>query len=154
MASGVERKVRLKTNKTVRKYFTEALTMVRRLMGAGQTGTDELNRNGALLFGSKFKGVLAKDEFTGTKPGFYIVNLDTHTKKGSHWVAIVRLPRTNFAIVYDTFGRRVFGKGKQWQYVDPIVPERANQADCGQRCIAFLVMAEDFGLRLTEQIAK
>jgi len=115
-------------------------------MGKGETETDELEMVCKALFGSQFVGVVASDEFSGKKHGYYIINLDRHTQPGSHWVGCIRPENTDYAIIYDTYGREVFGGASQWHYVDPIVQEGVSGSDCGQRCVAFLVTCHDLNL--------
>lgn len=81
----------------------------------------------------------------------YILNKSLSGGKGEHWVAIWQENGDHYC--FDSFGRSidrimpVFDRnaGGGVIYNDDVI-QKDSQEDCGQRCIAFLILANKFGI--------
>lgn len=86
----------------------------------------------------QFKGVYSKDTLDDNlQYGFYIINLDISTNKGTHWVAYYRNKIMN--VYFDSFGMPPL----DILNIKPIVMnseqiQNENSIMCGQYCIAFI----------------
>jgi hypothetical protein len=128
--------------------YSDALRLVHELLGHDETVGELLHEVGQYLFGGQWNGVKARDELTDLKNGFYIANLDTHDQPGSHWVALAVKPKV--AYYFDSFARPV---EKTLKLKDPkrIIVQESNPdivqpmkaEDCGQRCLAWLMLFHD-----------
>lgn len=122
------------------------------ILGNGATNLGELDNLCKKLFGSKFAGISTSDKLIDldfNKP-YCIYNLDTSKESGSHWIAVVLYEHKKI-IIYDSFGR----------YSEDIIPNLTNNYDsidtdhdaeqktkeynCGQRCVAFLLLYDRYG---------
>ena len=98
------------------------------VMGEATTSEDEIERAGKALFGGRFNGAFAADE-RFPEAGYSIVNTETRQTGGAHWLAIAN------GLLYDSFGRDQSGDAEQ----------HVVQKDCGQRCLAWLCVYDEFG---------
>jgi hypothetical protein len=80
-----------------------------------------------------------------------IINLDDSTQPGSHWIALYRTGSRG-TIVYDSFGRKaskiLFKKAKELKkYIntESDAEQKKIEENCGQRCIAWLLLCEIYG---------
>ena len=109
---------------------------------ANITGEDELRKAGKHLFGSKFRGVIARDELTVPRMlrsgESCILNLDKRNQPGSHWIAIVK--DTEF-ITYDSFGRKLTNS----RHTEDDAEQHIIEENCGQRCLAWLCVYYKYG---------
>lgn len=91
----------------------------------------------------KFLGVYAKDQLPKyAHRGYYVINLDTSDKPGSHWVALEINKKG--AIFFDSYGLKPkdvyilrFLKGKKIKYNQKHV-QHPLSTTCGQWCIYFI----------------
>ena len=103
----------------------------------------EINRIGKAILGKKFLGVYPLDKIPYIYEGGLVVNTQTSTLPGEHWIAIFNSP--NVIKVFDPFGfyypsivvNRVNAMGKQVEYnktryQDPL------SMNCGQHCLLWL----------------
>lgn len=111
----------------------------------GTTSRDELNAVGTEMLGKRFCGTfaLSEDVPIGRQAPYAILNTDD--APGEHWVAVA-LSSTGKPVVYDSFGRSELGDhtGDAEQHMV--------EKNCGQRCLAWLVLAEQRGLRAARKI--
>jgi hypothetical protein len=100
-------------------------------MGGDTTTESQLNHVGKALFGKKFGGVFASNE----KPrGRYaIVNTKSRGTGGEHWLALTP------GLVYDSFGRQKYGDNSG------DAEQAMKETNCGQRCLAFLLVYDELG---------
>jgi hypothetical protein len=130
--------------------------IVRPKLGFTTTFGRTLNNYMKKIVGSKFHGVYPSDKIpklTNNKP-YAIINLDTSTGPGSHWVAIAKSGAN--IIVYDSFGRKsrkilssVFKSGNGLvKDTDYDAEQSQSELSCGQRSCAWLVMVNSFGSKL------
>ena len=140
------RKYRLKF---IRKFGRKALDNV------------QLTNTGKHLFRGKYKGTFAQDELFKLSPGYYIINTDTKTGKGIHWVAMILTAKT--AYLYDSYARnpqkilkhltRRLGDKKIKIKSDRKDSEQtAKQITCGHACLAWLSIAHEKGVRSAMKI--
>jgi hypothetical protein len=89
---------------------------------------------------------------------YFIMNVDRRGLGGTHWVAVARGPAGQ-RLLYDSFGRtskRLMpdyyharpqdGGARYVEDVDRDVEQRDTEANCGQRCLAFLLVADRVSL--------
>jgi hypothetical protein len=112
------------------------------------TTGSQLLKYGRLFFGRKFTGVFARDQMP-VNFQYMIVNLDNSDEPGSHWMACVR--DTNGVLVYDSFGRNIP------LFVNQINTEsdqeqHIQEENCGQRCLAFLLVYDYYGFNIAKKI--
>jgi len=133
---------------------------IEKLIGNGITMGSTLEFVGRSLFGNKFHGVYPSDripELTARRP-YAIINLDSSDQEGSHWVALKRVSgnRSQF-MLYDSFGRKhtkILPTLKLKNVIDTDDdPEQSEkEMNCGQRSLAWLLVAEYFGDRVAYTI--
>ncbi len=118
-------------------------TIVKHLDNNKSTYDSELRKAGNRLFGKKFKGVFPKDKIPIMKnKDMCIFNLDKSNESGSHWCAMYKDGKHK--VVYDSFGRKVMGKG--YKYTDKDKEQKKKEENCGQRCLAWLCCAHYYGI--------
>lgn len=127
--------------------FKRALKFVEGVLGNNETDSEQLNKVGKYLFEDKWNGVFAADEVDPTLQGegFYIVNLDSSRERGSHWTALaVRGPIIYY---FDSFARTQRTTLKLddprhviVQEINPNIRQGRREANCGQRCLAWLMV--------------
>jgi len=125
------------------KMYADNLRHVTGVIGHhGATNEEELNECGLSLFGSKWRGVFARDEKEwrnrSGKP-YRIVNLDSRSggMGGTHWTGVAD------DLVYCSFGEG--GKlttGGNFRHVDDDIEQTYSEENCGQRCLAWLMVYE------------
>ena len=133
----------------------QVIKIVEDAMGSNETTMgSEINKWGKLFLGSGFVGVFTADMIPNLKNGQSIIaNLDSSDMAGSHWVSIMK--EKNNLYFYDSFGR----KGKKimkhaTKKIRHMLIEEANldqeqdifETNCGQRSIAFLLIAQHWGV--------
>ena len=74
-----------------------------------------------------------------------IFNLDTKKQPGSHWVAVVKDKK--HYIVYDSFGRDIKLKQKNYIMTDKDAEQSVEESNCGQRSVAWLVVVAVKGIK-------
>ena len=121
------------------------MKMVEKSMGhSGSTFSTKLNKYGKTLFGNKFKGIFAKDRLPKLQPNqSCIFNLDKHNEPGSHWCGMYRT--SSRYLIYDSFGRKVL-QGKKYMYTEKDKEQTDKEENCGQRCLAWLIIAYKHGI--------
>lgn len=129
-----------------KQMYKRALAQVQKVMGKGETDSEQLERMGKYLFEDKWMGVFARDTINPRgEEGYYIVNLDTSRQPGSHWTALaVRGPVIYY---FDSFARRQSSTLKMTDPNHIIVSEsnpdtlqKENEENCGQRSLAWLML--------------
>lgn len=109
------------------------------------TNGKTLSTLGKKSFGTKFKGVYARDQIPCLKAHeSCIFNLDTKDKPGSHWCAMYKHGKKY--LIYDSFGRKVI-KGKKYIYTGCDAEQKIKEENCGQRCLAWLEIVYTMGTR-------
>ncbi|MDH3324123.1 MAG: hypothetical protein OEL89_00630 [Candidatus Peregrinibacteria bacterium] len=98
------------------KLYNLCLVKLQKMIGSGVTYNTQIDEICKKLFGSKFKGCLARDEYKRCRDeGYYVVNLDNSNEPGEHWVGIV-IQSKKRPLIYDSFGRsmtKYFGKNNE-----------------------------------------
>ena len=95
----------------------------------------------------EFQGVYASDRIP-CKHGYYIINLDRSDEPGSHWCGLIR-GKTNY--VYDSFGRVDILPIKA-VYTERDEEQLHAEDNCGQRCVAWLILAKHWGVKAALEI--
>ena len=132
-------------------------------VGNGITNDHTLIRAGEKLIGPKFAGVFASDQIPPptTNPQYMIVNTDNHAGPGVHWTAICL--SDGVAYFYDSFGRSASSimpslpEYAQQHGLRLVAPKNApeqmiEQKDCGARCLAWLMVARRYGVRVAAKL--
>lgn len=135
--------------------YNQYLSKLTDLIGNEVTFSDELEQLGNQLFDHKFKGVFPSDKLpklSNIQP-YSIVNLDNSSQPGSHWIALAYDEESDRILVYDSFGRSIkqivpFAKnmfGGQIVDTDNDAEQRIKEDNCGQRCLAWLIIFDEYG---------
>lgn len=133
--------------------YERALEHVESILGNTTTDADQLESVGVELFGFAFRGVFASDEvppLTDDRP-YLIANTDTMDGPGEHWLALARYPSDpDTVFLYDSFGRpkaELVPWITQQRVVDSDLDaeQEVHESNCGQRCLAWLVVFDELG---------
>ncbi len=108
------------------------------------TDTDSLDTFCREQFGDKFRGVFAANQIpSDVREGYMIINTDPFSMPGTHWTAIAD------GLFYDSFDRK---STRLFPSIDlpgtshnSSTEQKPNESNCGERCIAFLVIHHNFG---------
>jgi hypothetical protein len=139
--------------------YATALAAVESRLGVGVTTDRQLDVYGRLLFpGNSWGGVHMADERPPLGSKYFIMNVDKRGQGGTHLVAVARGPNGQ-RLLYDSFGRtskRLMpdyyharpqdGGSRYVEDADRDVEQADSQANCGQRCLAWLLVADRVGL--------
>ena len=108
------------------------------------------------MLGNKFKGVYPSDKIPKLNKlqPYAILNLDNSSKPGSHWIAVAYDDNNNNIVVYDSFGRNsqkiipnlYNAYGGRVIDADYDSEQRIKEDNCGQRSLAWLVIADNDGI--------
>lgn len=135
-------------------FYESALRQVERKMGKKGTTDTALQQHTPRFLKNvgRWRGVFALNEPWRNSHGYSIINLEPRHKSGEHWIA-----KAN-DLIYDSFGRNgivetrekenQIGGGddkRSLHYTDSDVEQRKREDNCGQRCIAWLMVYERFG---------
>jgi len=128
--------------------------IVKKIGSNGETTDTQLDKIGKGLFKQKFAGVFAADTIPkSTSFGYCIANLDNADQPGEHWVAIVK--NNGKYLVYDSFGRKTSDILPNLENVtdtDYDAEQFKHEENCGQRCLAWLLVYDQFGPDVARQI--
>jgi hypothetical protein len=130
----------------INKYYDNLVLLVESMLGHSDTTFNtDLNQIGKNLFKSKWKGVYSFDQIPKnlSDKQMLIFNLDKSNEPGSHWCSLYQ--NKDKAIVYDSFGRRVLGSGKSIIYTERDKEQKLIENNCGQRCLAWLILIQILG---------
>lgn len=129
--------------------------VVKPLLGNVSTYQSDLHRVSKQLLGDKFSGVYTSDRIPSLSDvmPFCILNLDTSSQTGSHWIAVAKYPKIDKYLVYDSFGRKsrviitsIYDKfGEGIIDTDRDAEQQIEEFNCGQRSLAFLLLTDMFG---------
>lgn len=129
-------------------------------IGNSSTFMSDLKKEGGIFFPSKFHGVYPSDKIPKLKPGQYaILNTDNSKGLGEHWIAVAKIDNHN-TVCYDSFGRHnkdvistlsKSGNGKITD-TDRDAEQIPSELDCGARCLAFLIVLDNWGYDLAKLI--
>ena len=126
------------------------------VLGKTTTYSTDLLNMGKRVLGNKFKGVFASDkipQLTDSQP-YAILNLDTSTQTGSHWLSIAKIPNQRKIIMHDTFARKTkkiipallnSNNGKIVHADLSDKEQTVSEENCGAQALAFLCLFEYFG---------
>ena len=151
-------KKELKAELIYKKYLKD----IYNLIGDRTTYLNQILGAGRKLFGVKFKGVFPSDKIPKLNDlsPYCILNLDKSSESGSHWVALSKIPNTNDSILYDSFGRNYkkiipalnySGNGRIINS-DFDAEQKILETDCGARCLAFLMVIDNYGVNVAKLI--
>ena len=129
---------------------------IKRIGHAHTTGSQELERVGQGLFGSKWLGVVPSDMIPARRRDSYLIcNLDKSRGGGGsggfHWVCRYVTPQGE-ALWHDPLGEDGAGQaaplvrqlaGVHW--TDDDAEQGVEEDNCGQRCLAALRLAQESG---------
>lgn len=149
-SDGIERAVENEYKQNIKKIVKQ--------LGSGATYTSQLTKYCKKLFGSKYKGTYSSDKLPTltSKHPYAIVNVDTSSQPGSHWVGCCYTPRG--MLIYDSFGRKtrhlMKNIYKKYTTIDTDYdPEqRDSEKNCGSRCISWLIMCDKYGTDIAKLI--
>lgn len=149
----------LSVKELAEKQYNQSLQKIEKKMGKSTTYDYQLTKNGRKLFGRAFIGVFAADQFPkNIKNGqCFIINLDTSSEPGSHWLAICKEKTHNILWAYDSFARNIHkilpSIDKSHNIIkstEKDVEQKNEETNCGQRSLAFI----DVFLKMGPKYAK
>jgi len=146
----------------LKKEFESNLKVVYKLLSdIDSTNNIQLDRLCNELFGSKFYGVFPSDKIPNLNfhKKYCILNLDKSNQPGSHWIACV-LDSNDDIYVFDTYDRiirkilPIIYKVKHHRILsgNRSVLQKIDGEDCGQRCIAWLLLVDRYGIDVAKKI--
>lgn len=140
------------------KLYKSTVRNISKMIGNDKSTTNvQLDELGKLLFGVKWSGVYAADQFpnfSGNKK-YAIMNLDESWMNGSHWIAVIK-DNSNL-LVYDSFGRPakdlipdleerfIQNGGKKIINTEDDAEQSKQQASCGQRSLSAIFIYDQWG---------
>lgn len=134
-------------------YYTLLIERdLKRNLGSGETRTEQLNQIASSYLGKKYHGTYASDQIPNLSNStpYSIVNLDSSDEPGSHWISLAFNDGTVY--VYDSFGRSyteiIPEINQKYNFVvdsDLDAEQHVMEENCGQRCIAWLMVFDRFG---------
>lgn len=138
--------------KIAHKAYGKILRLILKEVGSEMTWTEQLNSLGQALLGKKYQGAFPYNHvptLTKSRP-YAIVNTDDSDGPGEHWIAVANT-KTGARAVYDSFGRKSSKilrkmKGKKID-ADSDAEQKDHEDSCGQRCIAWLVFVDIYGVK-------
>jgi len=136
-------------------YFNDVFIDILNKYGNDTTYSFQLDIIGKKLLGNKFIGVYASDKIPYNiidkyNICYFIVNTDNSDGIGKHWIAIGK--DKNDIYYYDTYGRdkdilsKEFRKNN-WLQTNPNIEQSYITKVCGQKCIAWLVTCDKYGIK-------
>ncbi len=136
----------------MRKYRIILSRTEKKIKNSKTTTSDELYNFGKKYIHT-FKGVYMQDSNIkfNTSAECFIINTDLEGQRGEHWISIYKTKDQNFYI-YDSFGRKskkllpYFIKDKKYIDADYDPEQMVYQSNCGQRCLAWLLFREKYGI--------
>ena len=114
----------------------------------------QIDKECSKRFGTRYKGCFAQDEKFPLRDGYYIINTDTQSGPGIHWVGVCITPKRCY--MYDSFARNqslVKHFVKRLPSKKIICSDRSDKEQkdeevvCGHLCLAWLRCAKDLGIR-------
>lgn len=128
-------------------FYNKVLVKIEKVIGNGSTSDVQLMDLCLKLFGQRFKGIYSIDDTFELKHGeMGIFNLDKKNMPGSHWCAVVKDKK--YYIIYDSFGRDIKLKQKNIINTEDDAEQDINEQNCGQRCVAWLVVVAVKGIKI------
>jgi hypothetical protein len=135
-----------------RKIFNK---IVKPMVGNKSTYQSDLEKAGAKLLGTKFKGVFPSDKIPrlNNLKSYAILNLDKSNMPGSHWVSIAHDKGTTY--LYDSFGRHgtkiipmLYHSGNgRIKNTDLDAEQVERETNCGARSLAWLLFFDKYGYK-------
>lgn len=120
----------------------------------------EIDKFGKEFFGSRYKGSFAQNEKFELKPGLYIINTDTKSGAGIHWVGLYLTSKT--AYIYDSFARDskklLPHLLKHLKHKKIVESDRSDKEQrdleviCGHLSLAWLAVVRDLGINKAKKI--
>lgn len=133
-------------SETAEERYRMILGAVEEVLGEDETSKQELNRFGTNHV-EGWMGVFDRDEQmprASDGPLLGVKNTGTYQEGGEHWVAIYRDPHRTVA--YDSFGRQVYLDGVPLESPEDDAEQSSGESNCGQRCLAWLLLVQDQGI--------
>jgi hypothetical protein len=135
----------------IENIYNRIVTIIETTMGTiNVTNNLELDKICNILFRKKYLGTFASDKLPllSKKKPFAIINIDKYGKGGSHWVACAF--QNNNIYIYDSFGRKTKKIIPHLRYKNVIdsdydAEQNVNEDNCGQRCVAWLLVFQTYG---------
>lgn len=131
--------------KNVENKYKKILKVLTKNWHNDSTYANELKYIAKIFLGHKFKGVYSYDNIPTIENGESLIfNLDKKGLPGSHWCA--QYKKNSKKYIYDSFGRNVI-KGKGIVHTDHDKEQKNSEKNCGQRCIAWLIVVDVYGIK-------
>ena len=133
------------------KAYSQYVEAILPATGTHELSDSELDKVGHRLMPGFYRGAFArgKEPPDDGTPHFYIVNGMTGPP-GDHWHGVYRAPGQK-PLVYDSFGRGTRGfRGRGTERDAEQTKHGWDKDTCGPRCLAWGLVAQDYGQRADE----
>ena len=131
-------------------YSNILSTIIQPILGVSTTTSSQLDKVGR-QFLPQFKGSHAADQIPNlNNQQCTILNLDKLGSPGSHWIGVFK--SNDLYHIYDSFGRSTRQiipslDDLSVQDADYDAEQDINQNNCGQRCLAWLILASYWNIK-------
>lgn len=139
--------------------YSHILKSLELKLGKGATNNVQLSKIGKQLIGNEFVGVYPQDSVPFLRlPSkcYFIINVDTKDKLGSHWIGIIKSGITYY--IYDSFGRNstkllpIFSNHicqyrLKMKDTDYDKEQKIHEENCGQRVLSALLIGKQYGVK-------
>lgn len=145
-------KIKPKVEENINSIYDIRLDVIHDILGDKVTYGDDLLKVSKKMV-PKFIGVFAMDTIPSFKPGqSCICNTDLVSGTGHHWFALYKDGKTlwGYDPLGDSYNLKKKLKSVKWTDDDP--EQEDYESDCGQRCIAWLIVTNKHGINKTKHI--
>ena len=134
------------------------LSLVEQNLGRTTTNTQKLSELCSRFFGETFAGVFPSDMIPqmNNNKRYAIINTDKSYQTGEHWLGLYFISREKGILVYDSFGRKtrtilpsLLQTSIDTEYDSE---QEISESNCGQRCIAFLLLCKYWDYKLAQKL--
>ena len=129
--------------------YNKILHIIEEHIGNTTTDNYQLDKICKQLFNKKWLGCVPLD-LIDNNTGYQIINLSKSYESGSHWIACINDGKNK--IFYDSFGdlhklnQNPYIKVLQPTFTEDDTEQMIKESNCGQRCIAWLYLYDNYGL--------
>lgn len=145
---------RRRESEAERVYREILTTVVVPILGDKITVGGELDAFGRHMLGKRFRGVFPSDRLPELANGeCCIVNTDDSAGPGEHWMSVYRSAGKN--ILQDSFGRpasEILPSLPEADNADLDAEQHPKEVNCGARSVAWLLLADRFGVKLAKLV--
>jgi hypothetical protein len=129
---------------------------IENVIGIRSTSNFKLKKYGKLIIGNQFRGVFSADSNFHLRNGeMCIINTDDSKHNGTHWLSLIKFHDKIYC--YDSFNRNYrklspYFANKKWIVANSFIDEAYPEANCGQRALAWLILANTYSPKIIMEI--